>query len=58
MRWFKALIFGVSVAALSGAAIAGEDSTHRLHCTGQSFEAIGLQNFNPAMSDCDASVQR
>jgi hypothetical protein len=54
----KALIFTILLAAMSGAAVAGEDSTHRLHCTGQSFEAIGLQNFNPAMSDCDAPVQR
>src|SRR5258708_27674475 len=54
----KALIFAISLVAMSGAAVSGENSTHRLHCTGQSFEAIGLQNFNPAMSDFDAPLPR
>ena len=55
MRWFKVLIFGISLVAMSGAAVAGEDSTHRLRCTGADFSAIpgGLQNFNPVASDCD-----
>ncbi|HEX9431578.1 MAG TPA: hypothetical protein VF936_02205 [Burkholderiales bacterium] len=53
MKWFKALIFGISLFAMGSAVIAGEDSTHRVHCTGQSFSDIGLQNFDPAKADCD-----
>jgi hypothetical protein len=57
MRWFSALLFALSLAALN--AVAGEDSTHKLHCTGANFydSAVGLQNFNPAMSDCDAPTR-
>jgi len=59
MRWFNALIFGISVMAMGHAVIAGEDSTHRLRCTGVDFSAIpgGLQNFDPTKSDCDGSTR-
>ena len=37
MRLVKALIFGLSLCAMAGAAFAGEDSTHRFHCTGMTY---------------------
>ena len=59
MRLLKSLIFGFCVSALTGtAAIAGEDSTHKWHCTGQNYydTTSGLQNFNPAYAECGATV--
>ncbi len=35
MRWLSALLFALSLAALNAAA--GEDSTHKWHCTGANF---------------------
>jgi len=58
MRWLSALLFGLTLVAL-GNAMAGEDSTHKWHCTGANYydTAVSLQNFNPAMSDCDAPTR-
>ena len=57
MRWFSALLFALSLIALN--AVAGEDSTHKWHCTGANYydTASGLQSFNPALSDCDAPTR-
>ena len=57
MRWLSALLFGLTLVAL-GNAMAGEDSTHKWHCTGANYyDTASLQNFNPAMSDCDARTR-
>ena len=52
MRFIKCLIFGLSLATLAGVSFAGEDSTHRLHCTGQNYWDVGLVAFDPVKSDC------
>jgi len=54
MRFSKALIFGLSLAALTGVSFAGEDSTHRLHCTGQNYWDVGAAALDPVKSDCGA----
>ena len=58
MRLLKSLIFGFCVSALAGtAAIAGEDSTHRLHCTGPTYYDLAtLQNFDQSKTECGATV--
>ena len=58
MRLVKALIFGLSLSALAGLAFAGEDSTHRMHCTGVTFydNPSGLQNFDQSKADCGSTV--
>jgi len=58
MRLVKALIFGLSLSAMAGAVFAGEDSTHRLHCTGMTFydNPAGLQNFDQSKAECGATV--
>ena len=58
MSRLSALLFGLTLVAL-GNAVAGEDSTHKWHCTGANYydSTVGLQTFNPAMSDCDAPTR-
>lgn len=58
MRFIKVLIFGFSLSAMAGLAFAGEDSTHKWHCTGANYydTTSGLQNFNPAYAECGATV--
>ena len=55
----KALIFGLSLGALAGAAFAGEDSTHRYHCTGVTYydHPGGPMTFDQSMTECGATVQ-
>ena len=53
MRLIKALIFGLTLAA-AGASFAGEDSTDKLHCSGQSMWDAGYSSLSPAASDCGA----
>jgi hypothetical protein len=57
MRLVKALIFGLSLGAMGGPAFAGEDSTHRLHCTGPAYYDLAtLQNFDQSKTECGATV--
>jgi len=57
MRLVKALIFGLSLGAMGGLAFAGEDSTHRLHCTGPTYYDLAtLQNFDQSKTECGATV--
>ena len=58
MKLVKALIFGLSLSALTGAVFAGEDSTHRMHCTGVTFydNPSGLQSFDQSKADCGSTV--
>ena len=56
MRFIKALIFGLSLAAATGAGIAGEDSTHRYGCTGANFWDGDLATFHRSFSDCGAGI--
>ena len=58
MKLVKALIFGLSLSALTGVVFAGEDSTHRMHCTGVTFydNPSGLQSFDQSKADCGSTV--
>jgi hypothetical protein len=58
MRLVKVLIFGLSLSAVAGLGFAGEDTTHKWHCTGVNYydNNTGLQNFNPAYAECGATV--
>jgi hypothetical protein len=59
MRFIKVLIFGLSLGAMTGAVFAGEDSTHRFHCTGVTYydNPSGLQSFDQSKADCGSTVQ-
>ena len=59
MRLVKVLIFWLSLSAMAGAAFAGEDSTHRMHCTGVTFydNPSSLQNFDQSKTECGSTVQ-
>jgi len=56
MRFIKSLIFGLSLAALTSAGFAGEDSTHRYRCTGPNFWDGNLATFHDSMSACGADL--
>ena len=56
MRFIKPLIFGLSLAALTSAGFAGEDSTHRFRCKGPNFWDASLATFQDSMSDCGAEI--
>jgi hypothetical protein len=59
MRILKALIFVVSFSAFAGSVFAGEDSTHRMHCTGTTFydNPAGMQTFDQSQAECGATLQ-
>jgi hypothetical protein len=59
MRLVKALIFGLSLSAMAGWAVAGEDSTHRYHCTGLTFydHPGGPQTFDQSLAECGSTVR-
>ena len=54
MRFFKALIFGLSLVAAAGTGFAGEDSTHRENCRGTNYWEMpgGLHGFAMAEHEC------
>ena len=45
--------------AFAGSVFAGEDSTHRMHCTGTTFydNPAGMQAFDQSQAECGATLQ-
>jgi hypothetical protein len=59
MQFAKPLIFALALGVLTGAAFAGEDSTHRYHCTGLTFyeHPGGPATFDQSLTECGATVR-